>query len=31
MQSIALLQAASAIPSGLTPEQIVTFDLTPKS
>jgi NitT/TauT family transport system substrate-binding protein len=31
MQSIALLQAASAIPSGLTPEQVVTFDLTPKS
>jgi NitT/TauT family transport system substrate-binding protein len=30
MQSIALLQAASAIPSGITPEQVVRFDLTPK-
>jgi NitT/TauT family transport system substrate-binding protein len=30
MQSIALLQAAGAIPSGVTPEQVVTFALTPR-
>ncbi len=29
MRSIALLQAAGAVPAGITPEQVVSFDLTP--
>lgn len=28
---IAILQGANAIPAGLTPEKVVSFDLTPKS
>jgi NitT/TauT family transport system substrate-binding protein len=30
-RSIALMQGANAIPSGLKPEQLVDFDLTPKA
>ncbi|MEV7227545.1 MULTISPECIES: ABC transporter substrate-binding protein [Polymorphospora] len=30
-RSIAILQGAGAIPPGLTPEQIIDFDVTPKS
>lgn len=30
-RSIAILQGANMIPSGLTPEQVVSFDLTPKA
>lgn len=30
-RSIAILQAAGAIPAGLTPEQIINFDLVPKA
>jgi NitT/TauT family transport system substrate-binding protein len=30
-RSIALMQGANAIPSGLTPNQLVNFDLVPKS
>ncbi|BCJ64536.1 ABC transporter substrate-binding protein [Polymorphospora rubra] len=30
-RSIAILQGAGAIPPGLTPEQIINFDLAPKS
>jgi NitT/TauT family transport system substrate-binding protein len=30
-RSIALMQAANAIPAGLTPDRLVDFDLTPKS
>jgi NitT/TauT family transport system substrate-binding protein len=30
-RSIAILQGAGAIPSGITPEQIVKFDLVPKA
>ena len=29
-RSIAILQGANAIPPGMTPEQVVSFDLTPK-
>ena len=29
-RSIALMQGANAIPAGLTPERLVSFDLTPK-
>jgi NitT/TauT family transport system substrate-binding protein len=29
-RSIALMQAANAIPAGLTPDRLVNFDLTPK-
>ena len=30
-RSIALMQGANAIPAGLTPERLVSFDLTPKA
>jgi NitT/TauT family transport system substrate-binding protein len=30
-RSIAILQGAGAIPAGLTPEQVVSFDLVPKA
>jgi NitT/TauT family transport system substrate-binding protein len=30
-RSIAILQGAEAIPAGLTPEQIISFDLVPKA
>jgi NitT/TauT family transport system substrate-binding protein len=30
-RSIALMQGANAIPSGMTPDRLVTFDLTPKA
>jgi NitT/TauT family transport system substrate-binding protein len=30
-RSIAILQGAGAIPAGLTPEQIISFDLVPKA
>ncbi|GAB3798439.1 ABC transporter substrate-binding protein [Micromonospora zhanjiangensis] len=31
VRSIAILQGAGAIPAGLTPEQLIDFDLAPKS
>jgi hypothetical protein len=30
-RSIALMRGANAIPSGMTPERLVSFDLTPKA